>query len=180
MAFTRSLHSSAWRTLLGQHLQLFDDRHAGGEAQVPQPSKIQGQHRQQRALGSNHDRHFAPRKRQRHQCLAIGRLAERRGILWSDTDRTIALLRHRRVVDDQHRILAADQAIGLNQQLRLQRRCIPNAISNEMVQLIIIAGANRSAIGEKICTRGARGNSRPGSRPTRTRRGRSSAPASAP
>jgi len=41
-------------------------------------------------------------KRQRHQCLAIGRLAQRRGILWSDTNRTIALLRHRRVVDDQH------------------------------------------------------------------------------
>jgi len=59
--------------------------------------------------------------------------------LWSDTNRTIALLRHRRVVDDQHRILAADQAIGLNQQFRLQWRCVPNAISNEMVQLVILA-----------------------------------------
>src|SRR6478736_691879 len=75
----------------------------------------------------------------RAQCLAIGRLAERRGILRSNTNRTIALLRHRRVVDDQHRILAADQAIGLNQQFRLQWRCVPNAISNEMVQLVILA-----------------------------------------
>src|SRR6187455_1113968 len=33
----------------------------------------------------------------------------------------------------------ADQAIGLNQQFRLQWRCIPNAISNEMVQLVILA-----------------------------------------
>jgi len=87
----------------------------------------------------HHYRHFTPRKRQRHQCLAIGRLAERRGILWSDTNRTIALLRHRRVVDDQHRILAADQAIGLNQQFRLQWRCIPDAISDEMVQLVVVA-----------------------------------------
>jgi hypothetical protein len=36
--------------------------------------------------------------------------------LWRDTNRTIALLRHRRVVDDQHRIFAADKAIGLNEQ----------------------------------------------------------------
>ncbi len=64
----------------------------------------------------HHHRHFTARKRQRHQRLAIGRLAERRGILRSDTNRTIALLRHRGVVDDQHRILAADEPIGLNEQ----------------------------------------------------------------
>jgi hypothetical protein len=59
--------------------------------------------------------------------------------LRSDTNRTIALLRHRRVVDDQHRIFAADQAIGLNEQFRLQWRRIPEAISDEMVQLVILA-----------------------------------------
>ena len=64
----------------------------------------------------DHHRNFTARKRQRHQRLAIGRLAERRGILRSDTNRTIALLRHRGVVDDQHRILAADKSIGLNKQ----------------------------------------------------------------
>src|SRR4051812_46899415 len=57
----------------------------------------------------------------------------------SDTNRTIALLRHRRVVDDQHRIFAADQAIGLNEQFHLQWRRIPEAISDEMVQLVILA-----------------------------------------
>src|SRR5205823_2843085 len=67
------------------------------------------------------------------------RLAERRGILWSDTNRTIALLRHRRVVDDQHRIFAADQVIGLNEQFRLQWHRIPEAVSDEMVQLVILA-----------------------------------------
>src|SRR6476469_9820147 len=59
--------------------------------------------------------------------------------LWSDTNRTIALLRHRRIIDDQHRIFAADQAIGLNEQFRLQWRRIPEAISDEMVQLVILA-----------------------------------------
>jgi hypothetical protein len=49
----------------------------------------------------------------RYQGLAIGCLAERRGILWGDTNRTITLLRHRRIVDDQHRILATDKAIAL-------------------------------------------------------------------
>jgi hypothetical protein len=81
----------------------------------------------------HHDRHFTPRKRQRHQCLAIGRLAKRRGILRSDTNRTIALFRHRRIIDDQHRIFTADQAIGLNEQFRLQWRRIPDAIRDEMV-----------------------------------------------
>ena len=66
----------------------------------------------------HHHRHFTARKRQRHQRLAIGRLAERRGILRRDTNRAIALLRHRGVVDDQHRILAADEPVGLNEQLR--------------------------------------------------------------
>jgi len=87
----------------------------------------------------HHYRHFTPRKRQRYQRLAIGRLAKRRGVLRSDTNRTIALLRHRCVVDDQHRIFAADETISLNEQLRLQWRRIPDAISDKMVQLVIVA-----------------------------------------
>ena len=34
---------------------------------------------------------------------------------------------------------AADEAVGLNEQFRLQRRRIPDAISDEMVQLVIVA-----------------------------------------
>jgi hypothetical protein len=67
----------------------------------------------------HHYRHLTPRKRQRYQCLAIGRFAERRGILRSHTNQTIALLRQCGVVDDQHRILSADEPVGLNEQLRL-------------------------------------------------------------
>ncbi len=33
--------------------------------------------------------------------------------MWSDTNRTIALLRHRRVVDDQKTRLVADEAVGV-------------------------------------------------------------------
>src|SRR5262249_38239298 len=54
-------------------------------------------------------------------------------------DRMLALLRHRRVVDHQHRIAATDEPVCLNEQLGLQWRCIPDANRNKMVQLIIIA-----------------------------------------
>ena len=47
-------------------------------------------------------------------------------------------LRHRRVVDYQYRIAAADKAIRLNEQFPLQRRRIPDTTSNKMVQLIIV------------------------------------------
>ena len=65
----------------------------------------------------------------------------------SDTDRVFPLLRHRGVVDNQNRITAADEPVGLIEQLCLQRCRIPDAISDEMVQLIVIARAKRSAIG---------------------------------
>src|SRR5271154_5589859 len=60
-------------------------------------------------------------------------------ILRSDTHRVLALLRHRGVVDHQHRIAAADQMVRLNQQFRLQWRRIPDTSSNKMMQLIIVA-----------------------------------------
>src|SRR5665811_1313066 len=52
----------------------------------------------------HHYRYFTTRERQRHQRLAVGGLAQGRSILWRDTDRVLALLRHRRVVDDQYGI----------------------------------------------------------------------------
>ena len=69
----------------------------------------------------------------------LARLAERRGVLRSDTNRTIALLRQRGVVDDQHRILAADESVGLNEQFYSNRAASQDAISDEMVQLVIVA-----------------------------------------
>src|SRR5882757_6987370 len=55
------------------------------------------------------------------------------------TDRMLALLRQRSVVDHQHRIAAADEPVRLNEQFCLQRCRIPDASGNEMVQLIIVA-----------------------------------------
>ena len=68
----------------------------------------------------HHHEHFASGKRQRHQRLAVGGLAKRRSILRSYTDRVLALLRHRRVVDHQHRVTARRRifADALNIQLQ--------------------------------------------------------------
>ena len=66
------------------------------------------------------DRNFALRQRQRHQRLAIGRFAKSRGVLRRDADRMRTLLRQRRVVDDEHRLRDADQAIGLEGEFFLQ------------------------------------------------------------
>ena len=73
-----------------------------------------------------HDRHLAAGQRQRHQRLAIGVLAQDRSILRRDADRVLALLRQRRVVDHQHRIIATNEAVGLGEQLGFERRRIPD------------------------------------------------------
>ena len=64
-----------------------------------------------------------------------------------DTDRMRALLRHRGIVDHYHRIAATDEPVRLNEQLRLQRRRIPNAGRNKMMQPIIITRRKPLAIG---------------------------------
>src|SRR4029078_5125520 len=73
----------------------------------------------------HHHGHFAARKRQRPQRLAGGGRAERRSILRSDTNRVLALLRYRRVVDHQHRIAAADKLVGLAEPFTLHRGPTP-------------------------------------------------------
>ncbi len=45
--------------------------------------------------------------------------ANARGILSRDTDRVFAPLRQRGVVDNRHRIIAADEPVGLIEQLCL-------------------------------------------------------------
>jgi len=51
----------------------------------------------------------------------------------------LALLRHRRVVDHQHRISAANELISLDEKLSLQRSRVPHTSRNKMVQPIITA-----------------------------------------
>lgn len=48
-----------------------------------------------------------------------------------------ALLRQGRVIDDQHRIRAADHLVRLARQFFLQRAGVPDAARNEMVQSIV-------------------------------------------
>src|SRR6516165_1312887 len=80
-----------------------------------------------------HDRDFPARQRLRYQGLAVRRLAQRRGILWSHTDRTRAFLRHRGVVDYQYGIAAADELIRLDQKFCFQRLSIPDPGRDEVV-----------------------------------------------
>jgi len=61
-----------------------------------------------------------------------------------DTNRALALLRHRCIVNNQHRILAADKPVGLIEQFRFQRCRVPDIIGDEMVQLIIVARCKAS------------------------------------
>src|ERR1700750_23206 len=58
-----------------------------------------------------------------------------------------AFLRHRSVVDHQHRIATADELVGLDEKFCSQRGAIPDASSNKMMQLIIIAG--RKSLGHR-------------------------------
>ena len=62
------------------------------------------------------------------------------------TERAFALW-HRGVVDNQHRILIADEPGSLIEQIGLKLGRIPDAVRNEMVQLIVIVRCKRSAIG---------------------------------
>ena len=110
-----------------------------GNTRALQPSPIA-----RPALGKEqpqcqHDRHFAARKRQRYQGLAIGSLAQCRSILRSDTHRMRAFLGHRGIVDHQHGVPAAYQLIRLDKQFGFYRRRIPDTRRNKVVQLIIFA-----------------------------------------
>ena len=86
-----------------------------------------------------HDRYFAARQRQRYEGLAVRGLAQRRGILRSDTNRMRAFLGYCSVVDHQHGIAAADEPVCLDKQFGFHRRRIPNPGCNEVMQLIACA-----------------------------------------
>ena len=96
---------------------------------------------------AHHHRHFTARQRGRDQGLAIGRLAQRGGILRGHAHRMAALLRQCRVVDHQDSVVATDKPVRLNKQFRFERCCIPRAARHEMMQLIVFARASRVAIG---------------------------------
>jgi hypothetical protein len=50
------------------------------------------------------------------------------------------LLRQRGVVDDKDGIGSADQLVRLDSEFLFQRRFVPDAARNEMMQLVVVAG----------------------------------------
>src|SRR5262245_65995920 len=58
------------------------------------------------------------------------------------------LLEHRRVVDHQHGVPAADELIGLNKQFCLHRSHVPHPGRDEVVQLVI--AAKRKTLGHRL------------------------------
>ena len=111
----------------------------GGHASALEPSFVAGPGLRQEQPQAHHHRNLATRQRQRHQGLAIGRLAQGRRILRRDPDRMRPLLRQRRVVDDEEGACAADQLVGLDGKLTLQRSLVPDPVRHEMVQPVVIA-----------------------------------------
>ena len=123
------------------------DTMAIGHAGTVEPGRIARPALGQEQPQPDHHRHFARCQRQRHQRLAVGVLAKRRGVLRSDADRVASLLGQRGIVDDQPGIVTADHPVGFGEQHRLQRRGVPDAARDEMVQLVIahacVAGRHR-------------------------------------
>jgi hypothetical protein len=111
----------------------------GGRTDALEPSGISGPVLRQEQPEADHYWDFAARERQRHQRLAIGGLAQSGGVLRRNPNRMRPLLRQRRVVDDEKGVGAADDLIGLNRQLPLQRRLVPQSVRHEMVQPIVVA-----------------------------------------
>ena len=111
-----------------------------GHAGLRHPLGVAGPAFRQKQAQADHHRNLVPRQRQRHQRLAIGGLAERRGVLRRDADRMRPLLRQRRVVDDKDCAGSADQLVRLDREFLFQRRFVPDAARNEMMQLVVVAG----------------------------------------
>jgi hypothetical protein len=100
---------------------------------------------QEQAQGNRH-RHLVPGQSQRHKRLAVGGLAECRGVLRRNADRTRALLWKRRVIDNKESVGSAHQPVSLDQQFAFQRSRIPGPRGHEVVQAVV-ASPSRAAIG---------------------------------
>src|SRR5829696_445616 len=70
--------------------------------------------------------------------MAVRLLAQHGRILLRHPSRMLDLLRQRRVVNDKHRIRTTDQSIRLHDKLALERRLVPNAGANKMMELIVV------------------------------------------
>src|SRR6516164_11684535 len=118
-----------------------------GNAGALKPNAIVDPYLRQEQPKADHYRDLAPRKGQRHQCLAIGGLAQSRGVLRRDPHRMRTLLRQGRVVNDQEGVRAANQLVGLNRKFPLKRRRVPHPVRHKMVQPVV--AARRDPLGHR-------------------------------
>lgn len=94
--------------------------------------------RQEQAQGHRHG-NLALGQGERDERLAVRVLAQNRGILGRDPDRMAALLRQGCVVNDQVGIRPTHQPVGLGQEFGFERRGIPAACGDEMVEPVMAA-----------------------------------------
>jgi hypothetical protein len=114
------------------------DRHAGPAQALGGARPRLGQEQPRR----EGDRGLIPGQGERDQGLAVGVLAERRGVLRRDAHRGGALLRRRRAVDDEVGVRPAHQPVRLDQRLGSQRSTIPApGRDEEVVQAAVAAQA---------------------------------------
>jgi hypothetical protein len=99
---------------------------------------IVGPLRRQEEPERDADRHLLTGEREGDERLAVRRLARSPGVLARHADRALPLLEQRRVVDDQHRVRAADQRLGLLGEHVLQRHRIPARRADEVVHLLVV------------------------------------------
>jgi hypothetical protein len=84
-------------------------------------------------------RRLIPGQGERDQDLAVRLFAQGAAILPGHTDRVLALLRTRGVVDHQHGTWATNQRVRLPGQDPPQRRIVPGRAGNEVLQRIVAA-----------------------------------------
>ena len=110
-----------------------DPRHPGlGTAR-----RIVGPDAWQEQSQSDRHRNLAACQGQRHQALTVGLLAESAAVLPRHPDRCRAFLWQRRVVNYQHRIIAAQQAVRFLSKHPPERAIIPGRAADKMMQLIM-------------------------------------------
>jgi hypothetical protein len=88
---------------------------------------------------ADRNRNLTLGQRRRNERLAVRGLAERRGVLGRDAHRVLALLRERRVVDDEIRVGPAHQTPGLGQEFGLERGGIPHPRRDKVVKTVVAA-----------------------------------------
>ena len=104
-AITRSTSSSAILHF-GRHTA------ASGTPARAEPLRIAGPALGQEQAQADADRHLGAGQCERDQNLAVGPFAELAAVLPLHPDRVLALLHQRGVVDNQHRVRSADQALA--------------------------------------------------------------------